>query len=88
MLLSFILYDIYNFLIVSQLTILGALAPILDCEHPEDKNLVGVTIISYDMSNMWFNVMLMFDWVKLILIPWNVCLQSFWPTFQLFRERS
>lgn len=34
MLLSFILYDIYNFLFLSQLTILGGLAPILDCEHP------------------------------------------------------
>lgn len=37
MLLSFILYDIYNFLILSQLTILGALAPILDCEHPGEQ---------------------------------------------------
>lgn len=52
MLLLFILYDIYNFLILLQLTILGALAPIWDCEHPMDKNLVGVTIISYKVSNM------------------------------------
>lgn len=37
MLLSFILYDNYNFLILSQLTILGALAPILDCEYPEGQ---------------------------------------------------
>lgn len=51
------LYDIYDFLILSQLTILGALAPILDCEHPEDKNLVGVTIVSYEVSNMGLHSM-------------------------------
>lgn len=39
-----LLYDIYNFLILFQLIILDASGPVLDCEHPEDRNHIWVTL--------------------------------------------